>query len=66
MGVSVLLHVAAYRFGLTVLYNGGFHYRHGRRMATVVEKTKGNLYWYCLYNQLSGWVDVHNRGKCLD
>lgn len=60
VGRAVLLHAAAHRFGLTVLYNGRFYHSHGRRMATPFKKKERIIHRCCLYHQLLCGADVHH------
>lgn len=54
--LSLLLYAATHRSRLTVLHNGGLHYRDGWRMAQIASQTQGNLHRHCLRHQLLCWL----------
>jgi len=57
---AVLLHAAAYRSRLSVLYNGRLHHCHGRWVATFVTKKEGNFHCGRLCHQLFCWFCMYH------
>lgn len=62
MVVSLLFHASTYRFGLTVLHHGGFHYCNNRRMAAIAAEAQGNFYCNRLPTKLFSWFNLYNTG----